>query len=129
MREALRLLANVRIASRRVAGLAIGTEIQVPLMYAAEVVSTCPLGYPPFSVHPISVFASFVIPGYGPQNFSSEGPLQYFQRTQLADGNGLYSLRSSELMVTAHVGDVLPISATALRQTRRPSDYASARRC
>jgi hypothetical protein len=72
MREALRLLANVRIASRRVAGLAIGTEIQVPLMYAAEVVSTCPLGYPPFSVHPISVFASFVIPGYGPQNFSSE---------------------------------------------------------
>jgi len=95
-----------------VAGLAIGTEVQVPLMYAAEVVSNYPLGYPPFSVHPISVFASFVIPGYGPQNFSSEGPLQYFQRTQLANGNGLYSLRSSELTVTAHVGDVLPISAT-----------------
>jgi len=95
-----------------VAGLAVGTEVQVPLMYAAEVVSNYPLGYPPFSVHPITVFASFVIPGYGPQNFSSEGALPYFQRTQLANGNALYSLRSSDLMVTAHVGDVLTISAT-----------------
>ena len=97
-----------------VAGSAIGTQVQVPLMYAAEVVSNYPLGYPPFSVHPISVFASFMIPGYGPQNFSSEGQLQYFQRTQLANGDGLYSLRSSEVMVTAHVGDVLPISASFL---------------
>lgn len=94
------------------AGLAIGTAIQVPLIFGAEVVSNYPLGYPQFSAHPISVYASFTIPGLGPQNFSSEGALPYFRRTTLTNGNGLYSLRSDTILVSAHVGDMLQISAT-----------------
>lgn len=95
-----------------VAGAAIGTAVQVPFIFGAEVVSNYSLGYPQFSQHPISVYARFMIPGLGPQNFSSEGPLQYFQRTELGNGLGLYALRSNVWLFDTHVGDVLPISAT-----------------
>jgi hypothetical protein len=94
------------------AGVAIGTEVQVPFRYLAEVVSNYPLGYPPFSEHPIGVYASFIIPGIGPQNFSTESGFFPFTRTTLASGNGLYVVQSSPFTVTAHVGDVLPISAS-----------------
>ncbi len=95
-----------------VAGAAIGTAVQVPFIYGAEVVSNYSLGYPQFSLHPISVYARFMIPGLGPQNFSSEGQLQYFQRTELGNGLGLYALRSNVWLFDTHVGDVLPISAS-----------------
>lgn len=92
-------------------GLPAGTEVQVPFQYLAEVVSDYPLGYPPYSRHPIGVYASFIIPGIGPQNFSTESGYFPWTRTTLANGNGLYVVRSSPFTVTAHVGDVLAISA------------------
>ena len=94
-----------------VAGAAIGTAVQVPLRYAVEVVSDTALGYPQYSAHPITVSATFNIPGYGPQNFSTETNLFFFQRTTLPNGNGLYAIRSDTVMVDTHVGDVLEISA------------------
>lgn len=94
-----------------VVGKAIGTPVQVPFNYLVEVVSNTVLGYPVYSAHPISVYARFDIAGFGPQIFSSEAGLNFFQSTSL--GNGLYlsRIRSSEFSVDAHVGDVLPISA------------------
>lgn len=49
-----------------VVGLAAGTLVRIPFHYLAEVQSNLTLGYPPFSAHPVSVFASFTIPGLGP---------------------------------------------------------------
>jgi hypothetical protein len=94
-----------------VAGAAIGSAVQVPLRYVVEVVSDTALGYPQYSAHPITVGASFNIPGYGPQNFSTETNLFFFQHTTLPNGNGLYVVRSDVVMVDTHVGDVLEISA------------------
>lgn len=94
-----------------VTGQAIGTPVQVPLQYAVEVVSDTALGYPTYSAHPIAVSASFMIPGFGPQNFSTESNLFFFNRTTLPNGNGFYSIRSSPILVDSHVGDVLTISA------------------
>lgn len=95
-----------------VVGKAVGTPVKVPFNYLVEVVSDTVLGYPVYSAHPISVYARFDIPGLGPQIFSSEAGLNFFQSTSL--GNGLYvsRIRSSEFSFDAHVGDVLPISAT-----------------
>ncbi len=90
----------------------LGTEVQVPFMFLAEVVSNYPLGYPFWSRHPISAYASFIIPGIGPQNFSTESAYFPWTRSTLPNGNGLYVVRSSPFTVTAHVGDVLAISAT-----------------
>ena len=94
-----------------VVGRAIGTAVQVPLQYAIEMVSNTVLGYPPFSAHPITVSASFIIPGLGPQNFSTESNLFFFRRTDLPNGNQFYSIRSDPILVDTHVGDVLTISA------------------
>jgi hypothetical protein len=93
------------------AGLAIGTLVHSPFHYLAEVVSNLPLGYPPFSVHPVSVYASFETPGLGAQTFSTETGFFPWTRTTLANGNGLYVVRSDPFEIEAHVGDVLPISA------------------
>ncbi|MEO8858022.1 MAG: PEP-CTERM sorting domain-containing protein, partial [Burkholderiaceae bacterium] len=89
-----------------------GTEVQVPFQYLAEVVSNYSLGYPYYSRHPIGVYASFIIPGIGPQNFSTESGYFPWTRTTLPNGNGLYVVGGSPFNVTAHVGDVLAISAT-----------------
>lgn len=88
-----------------------GTEVQVPFHYLAEVVSDYTLGYPVYSRHPIGVYASFNIPGIGPQNFSTESGYFPWTRTALPNGNELYVVRSTSFTVTAHVGDVLAINA------------------
>jgi hypothetical protein len=93
------------------ADLAAGTLVQVPFRYLAEVVSNYPLGYPQYSAHPVSVYASFDIPGIGPQNFSTESGYFPWTRTTLANGNGLYVVRSDPFTIEARVGDVLPVSA------------------
>lgn len=93
-------------------GLAIGAAVEVPFQYLAELVSNYPLGYPPYSAHPIGAYASFIIPGIGPQNFSTESGYFPWTRTTLPNGNGLYVVRSDPFTVTAHVGDVLAISAS-----------------
>jgi hypothetical protein len=87
--------------------LAFGAATQVPFRYVAEMFSTEPLGYPQFSVHPLSVFVSFVFEGFSPQNFSSE--LGLFFPNQYNPATGLYfnQIASSEFFVPAHVGDVL----------------------
>ncbi len=92
--------------------LPLGTEVQVPFHYLAEVVSDYTLGYPYYSRHPIAAYASFQIPGFGPQNFSTESGYFPWTRTTLPNGNGLYVVRSDGYTFTAHVGDVLGISAT-----------------
>ena len=92
-------------------GLAPGAEVQVPFIFLAEVVSNYTLGYPFYSLHPISAYASFVLPGLGPQNFSTESAYNPWTYTALGNGNGLYSIKG-EWTYTAHVGDVLPISAS-----------------
>ncbi len=94
-----------------VPGMAVGTPVQVPMHYVAELVGTPGLGYPKYSAHPISVYVRFDIPGYGPQILSSEGPLFPFSQTTLPSGNTLYTIQSFELLVDARVGDELPISA------------------
>jgi hypothetical protein len=93
------------------AGLAAGTLVHIPFRYLAEVVSDYPLGYPMYSAHPVSVYAAFNIPGIGPQNFSTESGYFPWTRTTLANGDGLYVVRSDPFTIDAHVGDVLPISA------------------
>ena len=93
------------------ANLAIGTLVQVPFRYLAEVVSNYPLGYPQYSAHPVSVYASFMIPGLGPQSFSTETGFFPWTRTTLSNGNGLYVVRSDPFTVEVRVGDVLPVSA------------------
>lgn len=95
-----------------VPSLPMGTEVQVPFHYLAEVVSDYPLGYPPYSRHPISAYASFIIPGIGPQNFSTESGYFPWTSTTLPNGNGVYTVRSSGFSVLAHVGDVLAISGS-----------------
>jgi hypothetical protein len=94
--------------------LAVGTPVQVPFHYAADLVSPSVLGYPQYSFHPIAVYVSFNFPGWGPQNFTTEsyGSFYAFALTALPSGNMLHSLRSSEFFVNAHVGDVLTISAS-----------------
>jgi invasion protein IalB len=92
-------------------GQPIGTPVQVPFRYAAEVVSDTILGYPQYSLHPIGVSVSFRFTGFGDQNFSTEN-FYGFSHTTLANGNYLHSVRSNEFLINAHVGDVLTISAT-----------------
>ncbi len=94
------------------AGLAVGTEVQVPFNYMAEVIADSLFNYPEYSPHALTVYASFTIPGFGPQNFSTDSSLQFFQRTLLSNGLWLYRLQSSGYSFTAHVGDELAIGAT-----------------
>jgi hypothetical protein len=94
-----------------VAGLATGTLVHVPFHFLAEVQSDLPLGYPPFSVHPVSVYASFEIPGLGPQTFSTESGFFPWTRTTLVNGNGLYVVHSAPFEVDVPVGVALPIGA------------------
>jgi hypothetical protein len=92
-------------------GQPVGTPVQVPFHYAAEVISNTVLGYPQYSFHPLAVSVSFNFPGYGPQNFSTENSFG-FSGTALPSGNYLHSVRSSEFPVNARVGDVIAISAS-----------------
>ena len=94
-----------------VAGLAAGTLVRLPFYFLAEVQSNPPLGYPPFSAHPVSVFASFEIPGLGPQSFSTESGFFPWTRTMLLNGNGLYVVRSDPFGVDVRVGEPLSIGA------------------
>jgi Fibronectin type III domain len=92
----------------------VGTPVQVPFHYAAEMIAQYDLNYPPYSVHPLSAYVSFTFPGFGPQNFSTTNchiGFCGFSSTSLPNGNSLYSVRSDEFFVPAKVGDVLPISA------------------
>lgn len=95
-----------------VAGLAPGTDVVVPMRYLVEF--TGPPGYyfPRFSAHPVDVTASFTIPGYRLQQFSSTSTPAAFLVTTLANGNNLFSLRSIEIPVPTRVGDVLTVGAT-----------------
>lgn len=93
-------------------GMTAGTPVRVPFNYVVEVVSDTVLGYPAYSAHPISVFARFDIPGLGPQIFSSEAGYNLFQPKYLGNGLYRYRIQSSGYSFDAHVGDVLPISAT-----------------
>jgi hypothetical protein len=91
----------------------VGTAVQVPFHYAAEVIANTVLGYPQYSAHALAVSVSFNFPGYGAQNFSTENfGYANFSTTTLPSGNLLHSVRSIEFFVAARVGDVLPISAT-----------------
>jgi hypothetical protein len=91
----------------------VGTPVQVPFHYGADVVSDSLIGYPQFSVHALAVGVSFIFPGLGPQNFSTENyNFSGFGVTNLPSGNFLYSLRSAEFFIAAKVGDVLPISGS-----------------
>jgi len=93
-------------------GKSVGTPVQVPFHYAAELVSNTVLGYPEYSLHPLGVSVSFNFTGLGPQNFSTENYLYSgFSKTTLPNGNIFHSLRSSEFFVDALVGDVITISA------------------
>ncbi len=92
-----------------VAGKAVGTPVQVPLRFLAEMVGSPGLGYPQWSAHPISVYVRFDIPGYGPQIFSSESNPYYFAQTPLPNGNVLYGIHSTEILIDAKVGDELEI--------------------
>ena len=94
-----------------VPGAAIGTPVQVPFNYLAEVVSDTLLGYPQYSAHAITVGASFNITGIGAQNFSTDTNVDFFRTTLLPNGNFLHVIRSDPFTVDAHVGDVLTISA------------------
>jgi hypothetical protein len=92
----------------------VGTPVQVPFHYAAELVAEYDLDYPPYSQHPLSAGVSFNFPGLGPQNFSTGNchiGFCGFTVTSLPSGHSLYSVRSVEFFVDAKVGDVLPISA------------------
>ncbi len=91
----------------------VGTPVQVPFRYAAELISNTILGYPQYSAHALSVSVSFNFPGYGAQNFSTANyGYATFTTTTLPNGNYLHSVRSDEFFVAARVGDVLPISAS-----------------
>jgi hypothetical protein len=91
----------------------VGTAVQVPFHYGADVVSDSVLGYPQFSLHALAVGVSFIFPGLGPQNFSTENyGYSGFGVTNLPSGNFLHSLRSAEFFIAAKIGDVLPISAS-----------------
>jgi hypothetical protein len=91
---------------------AVGTPVQVPFHYAAEVISDTVLGYPPYSAHPLAVSVSFNFPGWGTQSFTTEHyGYNGFPIKDLPNGNFLHSIRSDEFFVNAHVGDVLAISA------------------
>lgn len=91
----------------------VGTQVQVPFHYGADVISDSVLGYPQFSSHALAVGVSFIFPGLGPQNFSTENyGFSGFGVTNLPNGNFLHSLRSAEFFVAAKVGDVLPISGS-----------------
>jgi hypothetical protein len=92
-------------------GQAVGTPVQVPFHYAAEVISNTVLGYPQYSFHPLAVSVSFNFPGWGSQNFSTENSYG-FSVTMLPSGSFLHAVRSDEFLVNAHVGDVLTISAS-----------------
>lgn len=94
-----------------VAGQPIGTPVQVPFRYAADVISDTILGYPEYSFHPLAVTVSFRFTGFGDQNFTTENRFG-FTVTTLPNGNFLHSLRSDEFFVNAKVGDVLTISAS-----------------
>jgi hypothetical protein len=92
----------------------VGTPVQVPFHYAAELVAEYDLDYPPYSQHPLSAGVSFNFPGLGPQNFSTGNchiGFCGFAVTSLPSGHSLYSVRSVEFFVDTKVGDVLPISA------------------
>ena len=93
-------------------GKAVGTPVQVPFNYLAEVVSDTLLGYPVGSRHPITVSAHFDITGIDPQIFSTDSSLPFFRTTTLSNGNMLHRVRSDEFSVDAHVGDVLTIGTT-----------------
>ena len=87
--------------------LAVGTPVQVPFNYLAEVEGGPGLTYR----SPVVVYASFNITGAGPQNFSTNSALPFFRSTPLINGNTLYTVRSDGFSVDAHVGDVLTVSA------------------
>ena len=93
----------------------VGTPVQVPFHYAAELVAGADLSYPAYSVHPVSAGVSFNFPGMGPQNFSTDNchiGFCGFTISTLASGNTLMSVRSSEFFIDTKVGDVLAISAS-----------------
>lgn len=94
--------------------LAVGTRVSLPVNFLLEAVSTIVLGQPQFSPHAIGMAVGFTLPGFGPQNFSTEsGNLFLFQRTDLPGGNQFYTLGSrTGLSVFANVGDVLTIGAS-----------------
>lgn len=92
-------------------GLALGTAVQLPVNYLAELVSNYPLGYPPFSVHALSAYAAFNLTGMGSQQFSTESGFFPWTQTTVAPGVSRYVVRSSDFSITAHVGDVLDVSA------------------
>lgn len=94
--------------------LAVGTRVSLPINFLLEAVSTIALGFPQFSAHAIGMAASFTLPGFGPQNFSTEsGSLFLFQTRALPGGNLFYTLGSRPgLSVLANVGDVLTIGAS-----------------
>jgi Fibronectin type III domain len=93
----------------------VGTPVQIPFHYAAELIAKSDLAYPPYSAHPLTASVQFNFPGLGPQNFTTDScHIGYcgFTTTDLPSGNTLYTIRSIEFFVTAQVGDVLTISAS-----------------
>ena len=93
-------------------GLAPGALVQVPVNFLAEMVSNYSLGYPVYSFHALSAYASFTVPGLGPQIFSTESGFFPWTVTRVSDTTRLYSVRSDPLYVDVHVGDVFAIGAS-----------------
>lgn len=93
-------------------GLLFGDAVQIPINYLAEMVSNYPLGYPPYSAHALSAYASFTVPGLALQAFSTETGFFPWTVTRLSDTTSLYRVRSDPFSVQLHVGDVFAIGAT-----------------
>lgn len=93
-------------------GMAPGAVVQVPVNFLAEMVSNYSLGYPVYSQHALSAYASFVLPGLGPQIFSTESGFFPWTVTRESATTERYTVRSDLLYVDVHVGDVFAIGAS-----------------
>ena len=94
-------------------GMAMGALVQLPVNFLAEMVSNYSLGYPVYSQHALSAYASFLLPGLGPQIFSTESGYFPWTVTRASDTTSLYRVRSDvDYLVNVHVGDVFAVGAT-----------------